>query len=95
MDDVKDKDRRREEKTVLSAREQEARPQEKENREERERHWQFVDREDRKDREPLRKEERTVDRDRESAELTRMIGWRFHLLPYMLSISYPQIGQAT
>ncbi|KAJ4484361.1 hypothetical protein C8J55DRAFT_510397 [Lentinula edodes] len=75
VDDVKDKDRRREEKIVLSTREQEARPQEKEIREERERHWQFVDREDRKDREPFRKEERTVDRDRESAELTRMIGY--------------------
>ncbi|KAJ3856074.1 hypothetical protein EV368DRAFT_71884 [Lentinula lateritia] len=75
VDDVKDKDRRKEERTVLSAREQEARPQEKEIREERERHWQFVDREDRKDREPSRKEERTLDRDRESAELTRMIGY--------------------
>ncbi|KAJ4481063.1 hypothetical protein J3R30DRAFT_2398111 [Lentinula aciculospora] len=75
LDDVKDKDRRREEKIVLSAREQEVRRQEKEKREERERHWQFVDREDRKEREPFRREEKTVDRDREIAELTRMIGY--------------------
>ncbi|KAE9393988.1 hypothetical protein BT96DRAFT_943554 [Gymnopus androsaceus JB14] len=48
---------------------------EKQTREEREHHWQFIDREEKKEREPFRRDDRTVDRDRELAELTRMIGY--------------------
>lgn len=74
VDDVKDKDRRKDEKAVLSTKELEARKIEKQRREEREHHWQFVDRDDKKEREPYRADDRMVDRDRELAELTRMIG---------------------
>lgn len=74
VDDVKDKDRRKDEKAVLSTKELEARKIEKQRREEREHYWLFVDRDDKKEREPYRADDRTVDRDRELAELTRMIG---------------------
>lgn len=77
VDDVKERDRRKDEKAVLSAKELEARKIEKQKREEREHHWQFIDRDVKKEREPYRADDRTVDRDRELAELTRMIGLKF------------------
>lgn len=74
INDDTNKDRRKEEKVPLSAKDLEARKVEKERREERERHWQFVDREEKKEPQPFRREDKAVDREREAAELTRMIG---------------------
>ncbi|KAJ3819568.1 hypothetical protein F5880DRAFT_1489456 [Lentinula raphanica] len=77
-DDVKEREKRKEERTVLS--EQDVRRQEKESKDERDKNWQLVDVEDRRDRgaarETTRREERAVERivDREG-ELTRMIGY--------------------
>ena len=71
---VDESDRRKDEKVMLSAKEIEARKMERQRGEERDQHWQFIDQEETKEQEPFRRDDRTVDRDRERAELTRMIG---------------------